>query len=108
MRVYELVRPGEPPYAFEVATGWSALRFTLGRILESVPGVTEVRRGGNWFSSDENRAYFLFHGVPFVVWEPFGDNSRYWIGQPTRACRHRTSVPSCRPFETSRQTRAEM
>ena len=80
MRVYELVRPGEPPYAFEVATGWSALRFTLGRILESVPGVTEVRRGGNWFSSDENRAYFLFHGVPFVVWEPFGDNSRYWIG----------------------------
>ena len=87
MRVSELARPGEPPYAFEVATGWSALRFTLGRILESVPGVTEVRRGGNWFSSDENRAYFLFHGVPFVVWEPWGDSDRYWIGPAD------TSVP---------------
>jgi hypothetical protein len=80
MRVYELAWPGEPPYAFEVDSGWSAFRFTLGRLLQSVPGVTDVRRGGNWFSSDENRAYFLFHGVPFVVWEPFGDNSRYWIG----------------------------
>lgn len=81
MRVYELAQPGEPPYAFEVDNlRLSMFRSTLRRILESVPGVTEARRGGGWFSSDENRAYFLFHGVPFVVWEPFGDNSRYWIG----------------------------
>jgi hypothetical protein len=82
MRVYELVRPDEhQPYAFEVPN-WrlSFWRNTLVRFLESVPGGTEVRRGGNVFSGDENRAYFLFHGVPFVVWEPWGDNSRYWIG----------------------------
>lgn len=85
MRVYELARPGEQrPYAFEVDNGWrlsvSLWRNALVRFLESVPGVAAVRRGGNWFSGDENRAYFLFHGVPFVVWEPWGDNSRYWIG----------------------------
>jgi hypothetical protein len=82
MRVYELARPGEHrPYAFEIPE-WRRpfWRKTLVRFLESVPEVTEVRRGGNWFSGDENRAHFLFHGVPFVVWEPWGDNSRYWIG----------------------------
>jgi hypothetical protein len=82
MRVVEPVAPDEDrPYAFEVPN-WrlSFWRNTLVRVLESVPGVTEVRRGGSWFSGDENRAYFLFHGVPFVVWEPWGDNSRYWIG----------------------------
>jgi hypothetical protein len=82
MRVYELVRPGEHrPYALEVPE-WRRpfWRKTLVRFLESVPGVTEARRGGDWFAGDENRAHFLFHGVPFVVWEPWGDNSRYWIG----------------------------
>jgi len=80
MRVDELVRPDQHrPYAFEVSSRWSVFR-PLVRFLASVPGVTEVGRGGNWFSGDENRAYFLFHGVPFVVWEPWGDNSRYWIG----------------------------
>lgn len=28
----------------------------------------------------EERVSFLLHGEPCVVWEPFGDNSRYWIG----------------------------
>ena len=30
-----------------------------------------------------NRATFTrfkYHGEPFVVWEPYGDSSRYWIG----------------------------
>jgi hypothetical protein len=80
MRVYELVRPDEQrPYAFEVSSSWSVFR-PIVRCLESVQGVTEARPGGHIMSGDENRAYFLFHGVPFVVWEPFGDDSRYWIG----------------------------
>jgi hypothetical protein len=44
------------------------------RVYELVPS---RRRLVFW---DENRAYLVFHGVPFVVWEPWGDNSRYWIG----------------------------
>jgi hypothetical protein len=80
MQVHSLVRPdGQRAYAFEVSSSWSVFR-PIVSVLESVPGVTDVRRGGHIMSGDENRAYFLFHGVPFVVWEPFGDNSRYWIG----------------------------
>ena len=48
----------------------------MRRVLESVQGVTGVRR--NWFNED--RFSFSFLGRPCVVNEPFGDNSRYWIG----------------------------
>jgi hypothetical protein len=48
----------------------------MRRILESVSGVTEFKR--HWFN--EERYTFTYLGVPCVVWEPWGDNSRYWIG----------------------------
>jgi hypothetical protein len=46
------------------------------KLLRSIPGVTEVRR--NWFNQD--RIVFRFHGKAAVVNEPWGDNSRYWVG----------------------------
>ena len=79
MRVHELGSAGECSHAFEVNNDVLPGPI-LGRTLESVDGVTDVRLKTELFSKDENRAYFIFHGVPFVVWEPFGDNSRYWIG----------------------------
>ena len=95
MRVYELVRPDEQRlYALVRVWRMPFWWKTLVQFLESVPGVTEVRRGGNWFSGDENRAYFLFHGVPFVVWEPWGDNSRYWVGPADT----KTRLPDIRPL----------
>ena len=30
--------------------------------------------------SNDVHIKFKFHEKEFVVWEPFGDNSRYWIG----------------------------
>jgi hypothetical protein len=48
----------------------------MRRILESVNGVSDVRR--NWFNED--RFSFTFLGRACIVNEPFGDNSRYWIG----------------------------
>jgi len=48
----------------------------MRRVLQSVEGVRNFRR--NWFNDD--RFAFTFLGRPCVVNEPFGDNSRYWIG----------------------------
>lgn len=31
-------------------------------------------------SGNEIHTEFTFDGANFVVWEPFGDNSRFWIG----------------------------
>jgi hypothetical protein len=48
----------------------------MRRVLGSVPGVTDFKR--RWF--DEHRFTFTYGGRACVVWEPWGDNSRYWIG----------------------------
>ena len=49
-------------------------------MLRDLPRVTGVRRKP-WFSGDEFRITFDYDGRGCVVWEPFGDNSRYFIGQ---------------------------
>jgi hypothetical protein len=75
MKTYPLLRPDGTLRGFEVTSGWLTFR-PLFKILRSVPGVTDVRR--NWFNED--RITFKFHGRAAVVNEPWGDNSRYWIG----------------------------
>lgn len=62
-------------HGFEVSSAWVTFR-PLYKILNSVDGITDVRR--QFFSDD--RITFNFHSEPFIVYEPFGDNSRYWIG----------------------------
>ena len=69
---------------FEITSSWIVLG-PLVRLLRSVPGVTDVRR--RWFEDD--RVVFNFHGLPATVNEPWGDNSRYWVG-----LRDRVSHPS--------------
>ena len=40
----------------------------------------EVIGKRRWFSADEVHVRFSFSGKRFIVWEPFGDNSRLWVG----------------------------
>lgn len=40
----------------------------------------EVVGTRRWFSADEIHVRFSFSGKRFIVWEPFGDNSRLWVG----------------------------
>ena len=59
-----------------VATSsWLTFR-PLFTLLRSVAGVGDVNR--NWFNDD--RITVTFQGKAAVVHEPWGDNSRYWIG----------------------------
>ena len=56
----------------------------LVKVLSKVNGVTEIIRNG-FFVSNLNlhkdiKIKFNYEGVKFIVWEPFGDNSRLWIG----------------------------
>ncbi len=52
----------------------------LVQVIETVEGVTEAKACGLFFSERDVRAKFRFHCDEFAVVEPFGDNSRYWIG----------------------------
>lgn len=75
MKTYPIIRPNGTLRGFEITSSWFTFR-PLFKILRSVKGVTDVRR--NWFNDD--RVTFKFHGKVAVVNEPWGDNSRYWIG----------------------------
>lgn len=75
MKTYPLKRGDGQTIAFEIpATGlWFG---SLARLLQRAPGVVNVcrvRRG-------DTRLTFEVNGEPFVVCEPWGDNSRYWVG----------------------------
>jgi hypothetical protein len=75
MRTHPILRDDGTLHAFEVTSAWVTFR-PLFKILRSVSGVTDVKR--QYFNDD--RVAFIYRGVPFVVNEPWGDSSRYWIG----------------------------
>jgi hypothetical protein len=61
--------------AFEIGNAFITLR-GISRILRCVEGVTGLRTT----SGSDDRLLFEYAGESCVVSEPFGDNSRYWIG----------------------------
>ena len=75
MKTFPILRENGSLLAFEVTSCWVTFA-ALYSILRSVNGVTNIKR--NWFCDD--RISFEFNGEPFVVNEPWGDNSRYWVG----------------------------
>jgi len=74
MRTYPLNRDNGERFGFEINNTWIWIGSII-RILRSVPGVSEVCRvrGG------AERIKFLLDHEKFVIFEPYGDNSRYWI-----------------------------
>lgn len=79
MKTYPIIQDGPDPFAFEIDHVYLSRR-TIARLLEKIEGVTEVHMGGRFGSPDDVRIEFKCHGHDYVVMEPFGDNSRYWIG----------------------------
>jgi hypothetical protein len=61
---------------FEISNSFPWSLGAMRRILHSVPDVTDYSR--NWFKDD--RFSFTYRDRKCIVWEPWGDNSRYWIG----------------------------
>jgi len=53
---------------------------TIARLLAAVDGVSDVQRRKAFAKSSDIHVEFKYLGRPYIVWEPFGDNSRYWIG----------------------------
>jgi hypothetical protein len=66
-------------------TGFSVSRLLLGRtgarrIVAAIPGCKVVRRQGRFkLSGRDDFCEFAIDGKTFLVIEPFGDNSRYWV-----------------------------
>jgi hypothetical protein len=65
-------------YAFEIDNAYVTAR-RAARILQSIPGVANIRLQKR-FHRNEYRVEFEYSNRECVMWEPFGDNSRFWVG----------------------------
>ena len=70
---------GEEPFAFEVENAYIGPR-AIARLLVEVDGVTDVHAREAWSGSPDIHVEFKYLAQPYVVWEAYGDSSRYWIG----------------------------
>ena len=72
-------RHGKRPFAFEIETAYVPAG-TISAILKTVTGVSHVRERHPLARTNEIHVEFRYMAREYVVWEPFGENSRYWIG----------------------------
>jgi hypothetical protein len=81
MEVYLLSHKGEDdqPIAFEIDNVY-VRPGPIASLLKEIEGVTDVQKRGFGGLSSEIHVRFKYQGYDYVVWEPYGDNSRYWIG----------------------------
>ena len=80
MKTYPELDQSGLTIAFEVEMGYVSLA-TVVRIIEGVDGVSQVCKRRMFSRWEEIHAWFRYQGAECVVWEPFGDSSRFWIGQ---------------------------
>jgi hypothetical protein len=89
MRTYPIRDDAGVLYAFEVRA--QILGRRLAHLIEQVAGVSEVRRRRWWVGSRDIHIRFRYLGRDFIVYEPFADNSRWWIG-PEDASEEHVSI----------------
>jgi len=77
-------------FAFEIENAYIASG-QIVQLLQEVEGVTDIRARKPFSSSSDIHVSFGYKGQEFVVWEPYGDSSRYWIG-PKDENEHSTDV----------------
>ena len=79
MDTYPIAHKNGLPFAFEVENAY-ALPRRIARILSHVDGVSDVRLTRWSGRATDTRVEFKYLDRDYVVWEPYGDSSRYWIG----------------------------
>jgi hypothetical protein len=101
MKTYDLTDTEGRAFAFEVDNIFLPRR-TACRVARDIPGAKLIRTP-RFFPSEEEFCEFEIEGVSFILWQPWGDNSRYWIGpRPERwvpqLAAVRDAFARCEPF----------
>ena len=86
MRTFPITDNDGNVFAFEIPAQF--LRWRLPRRLRDIPGVCDVRPRKWWVGSSDVHIRFRYHDREFIVWEPYGDNSRWWIGPDDESASH--------------------
>jgi hypothetical protein len=82
MKVYDLIDKEGRVFAFEINNKFFG-RMKLCKLVRSIPE-TQILKAPTYRSfhlkGEDEFCEFEISGQKFVAWEPYGDNSRYWIG----------------------------
>ena len=80
MKTYPLHDVENRLFAFEVST-FGIGRHGVCRVVQTIPGAVLIRKPKllSWFRED-SFCEFTVGGEKYEAEEPFGDNSRYWVG----------------------------
>lgn len=79
MKTYPIEDEAGRLFAVEVDVAYCSVH-GLARTIAATEGVTDTMVCKPFSGQGDVRARFRFQGEEFAVVEPFGDNSRYWIG----------------------------
>ncbi|CAN5864888.1 hypothetical protein BH11PSE12_BH11PSE12_06240 [soil metagenome] len=79
MNTYQVKDDLGHPFAFEVENAYIRPR-KIAELLAQTEGVSDISIRKLFGSSPDTHVKFKYFGTDFVVYEPFGDSSRYWIG----------------------------
>lgn len=85
MKTYPiLAKDGGRAFAFEVENIYVSPA-VAARIVTAVDGVADVAQRKAFSKSSDVHVEFKYRGQPYIVWEPYGDSSRYWVGPKEEA-----------------------
>ena len=79
MEIFSFYRDDGSLSGFEIENIYITPR-EIVRLLEKIDGVSNVKRRRLFGRPADIHVTFSCFGKDCVVWEPYGDNSRYWIG----------------------------
>jgi hypothetical protein len=85
MKIFPIfTKDGSRAFAFEVENMYISAG-AAARLVATVDGVTAVEPRKVFSNASDVHVKFQYHGQPYMVWEPYGDSSRYWVGPKEEA-----------------------
>jgi len=79
MTTYPIADDAGKHFAFEIENVYLTLS-KAAALLRSHDGVSDIQQRRLFRGPMDLHLRFRFRGVPFILWEPYGDSGRYWIG----------------------------
>ncbi len=79
MKVYKLHSDDGHFQAFEIDNAYIRPK-SIRKLLSNLKEVVEISLQSEHRASIDIKLSFKYCGIKYIVWEPYGDNSRYWIG----------------------------
>ncbi|MDH5444460.1 MAG: hypothetical protein OEY52_02820 [Gammaproteobacteria bacterium] len=82
MKIYPINNENHQLHAFEIDNS-IINRKRVFKIISSIDGVNITKKPKRIFSWFRESVFceFEINGIQFEIEEPFGDNSRYWVGK---------------------------